>query len=70
MDYSGSEEYADFIEHNDLGFPAAVLVVNGAVTLTDAGRSFIEQTWQSFCEVVEVDHYGEYSSLEDVMTFE
>jgi hypothetical protein len=67
IDYSGSGEYDDFIQLNDLGFPAAVLSIMGAATITDIGEGFIEQTWVALCELLVVDHHGEYDSLDDLM---
>jgi len=69
MDYSGSEEYADFIELNDLGFPAAVLMFMEAATLTDTGINFVESTWEAMCEMLEIDYLGDYSSLYEMMEF-
>lgn len=67
MDWSGSEEYDEFISINDLGFPAAALVVNGGAILTDIGQSFVQETWIALCDMLAVDHYGEYTSLYDLM---
>jgi hypothetical protein len=69
LNYSHDDEFADFIDMNDLGIPAAVLVVNGGAILTDVGESFVEETWQALCEVLEVDHYGEYTSLDELIDF-
>lgn len=70
MDNSGTEEYDDFISMNDLGFPAAVLVMNGGAILTEVGDSFVNQTWIALCELLEVDHMGEYSSIDEMMEME
>lgn len=67
MDYAGSDEYDDFITVNDLGFPAAVLSVMGAATLTDIGKYQVEETWVNLCNMIEVDHMGEYDSLSQIM---
>lgn len=69
MDYAGSEEYDEFILLNDLGFPAAVLTMMGAVTLTDIGKNHIEETWQALCEMLGVDHMGDYENLYSLMEF-
>lgn len=69
MDYSGSDQYADFIEIHDLGLPAAVLSFNGSATLTEIGIKNVEETWIDFCELLEIDHYGEYESLESMIEF-
>lgn len=66
MEYSGSDEYDEFISINDLGFPAAVLVMNGSANLTDIGINFVNDTWKAMCEVLEVDHMGEYNSLTEM----
>lgn len=70
LDYSGSDEYDDFILLNDLGLPAAVLSMMGAVTLTDIGISYVENTWRDFCELIEVDHMGNYNSLSQMLDME
>lgn len=69
MDYSGSEDYSDFIALNDLGFPAAVLTVTGAASLTDIGVKHVNDTWTSLCELLGVDSYGEYENLDYLMEF-
>jgi len=67
LEYSGSDEYNDFIQINDLGFPAATLFVMGAADLTDVGKSFVDKTWNDFCELFSVDHLGEYSTMTEIM---
>lgn len=69
MDYSGSEEYDEFISLNDLGFPAAILLYTDAATLTDKGMTHVNDTWNAFCELLEVDSYGEYDNLDSLMEF-
>ena len=70
MEHSGSDEYEEFISLNDLGFPAAVLVMNGGAVLLDEGERFVEETWQALCEELEIDHHGEYKSLDDLKSYE
>jgi hypothetical protein len=53
----------------DLGFPAAVLVVNGGATLTDVGVAFVEETWEALCDELGIDHHGEYDSIASIMEF-
>lgn len=67
---NASDEYwHDLITMQDLGFPAAVLAVNGGATLTDIGIGFVEETWQALCNELGVDHYGNYDSLESLLGF-
>lgn len=53
----------DFIMANDLGFPAAVLLTLGAVTLTDVGERHINETFDALCNILEIDQYGDYDSF-------
>lgn len=66
MEYSGDELWDEFFEVEDLGVPAAVLVYNGAATLTDIGKGFVEQSWQSLCLRQSVDPDANYESIEDL----
>lgn len=70
IEYANSGEYDDFIAINDLGIPGAVLVVNGAATLTDTGIGFVENTWIDFCDLFGVDHMGEYDSFSQILEME
>jgi len=67
MNYS--DEYEEFIDANDIGVPAAVLSHIGAVTLTDKGIHSIEETWTSLCDILEIDPYGNYPTIEFMMEF-
>lgn len=69
MDYSGSEEYDDFISLNDLGFPAATLSYTGAATLNDNGMAYVNDTWNALCELLGIDSYGDYDNLDSLMEF-
>lgn len=69
MDYSGSDEYDELIDLNDLGFPAAVLFHINAATLNDLGTKYVNDTWDALCEFLEVDSYGEYETLNHLMEF-
>lgn len=67
---SSDEYWSDFISMHDLGFPAAVLVVNGGATLTDVGISFVEETWQALCDELGLDYHGEYNDLSEMLGFD
>lgn len=57
----------DFISSNDLGFPAAVLLTLGAVTLTPFGEGYINETFDALCNYLEIDNLGDYDSLENIL---
>ena len=67
MNYS--DEYEEFIDENDIGVPAAVLSYIGAATLTDKGIHSIEETWISLCDILQIDSYGNYPTIEFMMEF-
>lgn len=69
MDYSESNEYKDFVKIHDLGLPAALLSFNGSATLTDVGIKHVEETWADFCELLKIDHHGEYEDLDSLIEF-
>ena len=69
MNYSISDEYADFMKIQDLGLPAAVLSFSGSVNLTDIGIKYVEETWIALCELFEVDYHGEYDDYDSFMEF-
>jgi len=56
----------DIIRFYDLGFPAAMLVVDNAATLTDKGMQYVEDTWQGMCEWFGIDYLANYLNFDDV----
>jgi hypothetical protein len=67
LEFLGTDEFANFFRLNDLGLPLAVAIQNGGATATPTGQGWIEETWKNLCEVIKVDHHGEYESLSDLM---
>ena len=67
MEYAGDAEYTEFIEVNDTGVPCAYLLIGGQAILTDSGMDSVEQTWQAFCDLLEIDSYGDYDGLDAMM---
>ena len=45
LNYRQDEEFADFIEYNDIGLPLAYAIANGIVKTTDVATRFIEETF-------------------------
>lgn len=58
--------YEDFIQTNDLGFPAAVLLTLGAVTLTDTGTRYVNDTFDALCDLLGIDRYGDFDNLDQM----
>lgn len=61
------EEFQDWLEVHDLGVPLAVLVIQGCAIATEAGVKWIESDYDDLCEYYEVDKYGDYESLDDLV---
>jgi len=67
MEYSGTDEWSDFFAIQDLGIPAAVLVWNGAATLTDMGMGFVNESWVALCDALEIEPEAFYEEIEDMV---
>lgn len=64
-----SVDYSDFISDNDLGVPLAVSIVQGCATPTDRGELFINQSFDAFCELLDIDNYGDYNDIDSMIAF-
>jgi len=68
MDTKSSNDVTDILLYMyDLGFPAAMLYLDDAVTLTDKGVQYVEDTWKGICEAFDIDHLGDYDSYATFM---
>jgi hypothetical protein len=63
---AGSEE-ASFINDHDIGVPLASLLVLGNALATPKGVKWIEEDFDSLCELMGIDKYGDYDSLETML---
>ena len=67
--YEYDPAYVDFFELHDL-VPTIVLMLRaGWITLTDRGRDVLNDAWYEVCDLMGVDSYGDYSSLEEMEGF-
>jgi hypothetical protein len=58
IDYRKDKEFQDFISYNDLGLPMAYMVSNDLISLTDAGKKFIEEAWELLLGALEIEDRG------------
>jgi hypothetical protein len=65
MEYAN--EYPDFVETHDVGVPLAALTVLGHALPTPKGVAQIEATYDNWCEFLEIDRHGDYTSFEDMI---
>lgn len=45
LNYRGGEQFAEYIEYNDLGLPLACLLHSGIVEKSSSAELFINETW-------------------------
>lgn len=60
-----NELWADFFAYNDLALPMAHMIANDLVIVSGDGRAeeFIDETWNMFCEYINIDPDGWYKDL-------
>jgi hypothetical protein len=66
--YCDDEEWEEFIFNEDLGLPLARVMARGGVEeLTTKGIEWIQETWRSLCDQLQIDHLGEYADIDAMM---
>lgn len=58
-------QYAPFVEHFRLGLACSYLAQSGMAEMTDMGNSFVNQTWDSFLQMMGKQDSG-FNSLEEL----
>ena len=66
MDFREDEEFADFVEYNDLGLPLAYAVSNNLVSVEPSGKALIEESFDLFILGLEIEDTG-FESLYDIL---
>lgn len=66
MDYRKDEQFADFIEYNDLGLPLAYAIAEGIVERTDTSATFINEAFEILLAALSVEDTG-YETLEELL---
>lgn len=61
------EDFKDFIEFNDLGFPLAYLNAQGLALPSSDGMRFVEETWDLLLADLNVEDTG-FEDLSHLMT--
>jgi hypothetical protein len=63
------EEYKDFIEFNDLGFPLAFFNAEGLALPSSDGMRYVEETWDLLLAELNLDDTG-FDDLEHLFSSE
>ena len=61
------ETYLNFLLYNDLGIPLSQAVVYNLAHLTEEGEAIVNDTWENFCSIVEIDPEKDYESIDEMM---
>ena len=69
MNYRESEQFQDFLEYNDLGFPLAYLLAQEIVISTQSAEMLVDETWELFLGALEKEDTG-FESLDEVFGIE
>jgi hypothetical protein len=70
VDVVGNQSWTHgFIQYYDLGIAFSIGFNGNHITVNESGEKFVEQAWDGLCELLGVDSYGNYESLEALMEF-
>jgi hypothetical protein len=59
--------WQEYFATYNLGVPLAMCVHFGGADANDRGRQWIEDAWIAMCEVLGIDHHGEYENALEMM---
>lgn len=59
--------WREFFEWADLGLPLAYHVWQGYCTLKPEGKSIVDETWATFCEMISIDPDDKYTDLRSAL---
>lgn len=68
MNYRNDQEFADFVEYNDLGLPLAYAIANNIVKSTEMAQRFIEETFDVLLGGLNIEDVG-FENLNDVLAY-
>lgn len=67
LNYKQDEEFADFVEYNDIGLPLSYVVNEGIVETTELATRFIEETFDLLLAGLEIEDTG-FTSLDELLS--
>lgn len=67
LNYRQDEEFADFIEYNDIGLPLAYAIANDIVVTTPIATKFIEETFDLLLEGLGIEDDTGFENLDDML---
>jgi hypothetical protein len=67
QEYKGDSDWSDFFDYNDIGLPMAFMIDQKLVKETNAGRKYINQTFELLVETLGFDDDLEWDRLEQMI---
>ncbi len=67
INFRDQEEFADFIEYNDIGLPLAYYIHTEIVLPTQQAELYVEETFNLLCTALDLDMEAEYVSLNEML---
>lgn len=68
LDYKDEEEFADFIEYNDIGLPLAYAVSAGLAKIEPQGELYVNETFDLLIDALSIDYNTEWESLDEMLS--
>ena len=66
LNYRGDEDFAEFIEANDLGLPLSYALANGIIQTTPLVEDFINESFGSLLDGLEIED-TDFDSLDEIL---
>ena len=66
LNYRDDEQFADFVEYNDLGLPLAYAVDSSIIESNDRVATFINEAWDLLLSGLELQDVG-FRTLEEML---
>jgi hypothetical protein len=66
INFRDQEEFADFIEYNDIGLPLAYYIHTEIVLPTQQAEMYVEETFNLLCAALDLDLDGDYETLNEM----
>ena len=57
--------WKDFFAWSDLGLPMAWMASSSLITIKAEGKQYVNDAWNMFCTVIDIDANAKYDSLFD-----
>ena len=66
-DIVGNEAWETFFAFNDISLPLSYMIDRGLALVSGDGQAeeYIDETWEMFCEYIEIDPEGWYQNIDE-----